>query len=261
MCTKPIIELINVTAGYTEPIIINFSAKFEGKGLIQVIGPNGAGKTTLFKVILGLIKPMSGVVKINGVDISGKPGKFGPIIGYVPQIIPLSEVKYPITPWEIVSNYVLLHSMKWPRILLKSSTREIVEKSLNVVMLPPEKWHVKIHDLSGGERQKVFIARAIAADPEILILDEPLSSVDPSGRVELAEYIGELSRNKLVLVSSHDPTLLLPYTKEIVLLNRSFYKIGFPHEILKLDVLKEVYGDAIAELESHIHISDSHYHP
>jgi zinc/manganese transport system ATP-binding protein len=102
----------------------------------------------------------------------------------------------------------------------------------------------------------VLLARAIVHDPPILVLDEPLSAVDPAGRAEIAEFIGELSRTKLVLVSIHDPMLLLKYTKRVLLINKKFYVVGPPSEVLRLEVVSKVYAGAAMHVKDHVHISD-----
>ncbi len=250
------IKDITVRFGYEE-ILSNLTLELKGPSLVQIIGPNGAGKTTLFKVILGLIKPVSGRITVNGIDITAKPDKVGNLVGYVPQLMPLDS-HIPITAWEIVLNSLLLHRRRFPRILAKKDEIEKVKRTLNLVDLPQDRWHKPFFELSGGERQRVLLARALVYDPQILLLDEPLSAVDPLGKVELAEIIGELAKSKLILVTSHDPILLLPYTDRIILLNRSYYIIGNPEEILTVDVLKNVYGESAILLEEHVHISDEH---
>ncbi len=252
------IEIDNITVrfGYEE-ILSNLTLKLKGPSLIQIIGPNGAGKTTLLKAILGLIKPVSGRIIINGIDITAKPDKVGNLVGYVPQLMPLDS-HIPVTAWELVLNSLLLHRRRFPRILAKKDETERVKKTLEIVDVPQDRWHKPFFELSGGERQRVLLARALVYDPQILLLDEPLSAVDPLGKVELAGIIGELAESKLILVTSHDPILLLPYTDQIILLNRSYYVIGKPEEILTVDVLKNVYGESAILLEEHVHISDEH---
>ncbi|RLI02887.1 metal ABC transporter ATP-binding protein [Candidatus Bathyarchaeota archaeon] len=234
------IILKNLSAGYNSPILTNITLSFKGNGLIQIIGPNGAGKTTLLKTILGLIKPIDGKVIVRCKKI-----------GYVPQKISLEKF-YPLTAWELVLNTLLLYSKKWPRFVGKSEN-EKVEKALEAVKLGKEKWNELFSELSGGERQRVLIAMAIVHEPDLLILDEPLSSLDPLGRVEMSKFIGKLAQEKLILIACHDPTLLLPYTKYVLLLNKNYYAFGKPEEILKTEILKNVYGDAVIEIE-HAHI-------
>jgi zinc/manganese transport system ATP-binding protein len=106
----------------------------------------------------------------------------------------------------------------------------------------------------------VFIARALIHDPQILVMDEPFSAVDPAGKVGLAELVGEISAKRLVIVTSHDPMLLAAYTKEIVLVNRGIVAHGPPDKVLRPDVLEKVYGGAIILVREHPHIFDEHGH-
>jgi len=249
----------DITVGYHGTIVLkDLNFIFQGPGLIQILGPNGAGKTTLLKTILGLLKPYKGRIKINGVDVTGRPEKAGTFVGYVPQIFFTNRQNYPVSAWEFVSSTLLLYRKKWPRLFMNKEHEELVKKALRAVKLPYTAWDKSIWELSGGERQRVLIARAIVHDPPILVLDEPLSAVDPAGKYEIAKLIGELSYRKLVIVTSHDPMLLLPYTKLVMLLNKEFYLIGTPEEVLTLDNVRKVYGEAAIYVRDHVHISDSH---
>ncbi len=252
VCTLELIDIDVILNG--EVILKDLNLKFE-RGLYQIIGPNGSGKTTLLRTILGLIKPSKGKVLLEGEDITGRPEKVGSRVGYMPQLSKESEI--PLTPFEIVLDSLLLHRKKFPRFASKSDV-ERVEKVLKLVDLPRERWKKPFKELSGGEKQRVLLARALVYDPKVLLLDEPLSAIDPLGKVEFVELIGDLSREKLVIVTSHDPVLLMRYTNEIVVLNRTFYRIGKPDEVLSLDVLKTVYGDSAVRVEYHVHISDAH---
>ena len=253
------VELVceELTAGYPGEVVLDaLSFRFVGPGLVQVLGPNGSGKTTLLRALLGLIKPLRGRVIINGEDITGKPEEASNFVGYVPQYF-APEQHYPITAWELVMGSFLLHKRRWPRLFSGKSAREAVSKALDIVELSPEIWHKNLWELSGGQRQRVLIARALVHDPPILMMDEPFSSVDPLGRSDLADYIGAVSSEKLILVTSHDPTLLLPYTKAVMLLNRAFYLVGPPEEVLSLENLQKVYGSSAVAMREHIHICDA----
>jgi zinc/manganese transport system ATP-binding protein len=252
------VRIKGLTAGYNGlPVIRNVSFEYEGYGIIQILGPNGAGKTTLLRAILGLIKPFSGHVYINCEEVTGKPEKAGRYAGYVPQSTNIQETYYPITLRELVECCYLMRR-NWPRIRVGSEGRNVVEKALDMVGLPREVWDKCFWDLSGGQKQRGYIARALVGDPEILLMDEPFSNIDPSGRVELAERIGRLSRSKLVIITSHDPMLLLRYTSKILMINKDVYVYGDPEEVLRKEVAEKIYGRAIIEVREHLHILDSH---
>jgi len=253
------VELVvkDLAVGYDGELVIEgFSARFRGPGLVQVLGPNGSGKTTLIKALLGILRPVRGRVLVNGEEVTGRPEKAGAFMGYVPQYF-VPEQHYPLTAWELVMDSCLLHKRRWPRLGPSRDCRSLVARALKIVDLPPEEWHKSFWELSGGQQQRVLIARALVHDPPVLMMDEPLSAVDPHGRVELAKYIGSLADEKLVLVTSHDPTLMLPHTDLIVLLNRSYYVVGRPEEVLTLENLREVYGGAAVEVHEFIHICDA----
>ena len=255
---KPIIEVQGVRVAYGNEIVLEVDElRVEGPGVYQILGPNGAGKTTLLRVIAGLVKPVEGRVVINGVRVEGRPERAGRFIGYVPQVEHLGSVQFPVTPFELVASALLLRK-PWPRVKTPGWARSRVEAVLEKVGLPREAWHKNISELSGGQLQRVLIARALVHDPQILLMDEPLSAVDPRGRAELAKLIGDLGEEKLVLVTSHDPALLLDYTRKIVLLNRRVVAVGPPQDILRVELLRRVYGGAAMVLEPHVHICDSH---
>ncbi len=232
--------------------------ELEGPGLYQILGPNGAGKTTLLRVIAGLVKPLRGRVWVNGVEVSGRPEIAGRFLGYVPQHEHISGYTYPITAFDMVASSLLLRVKRWPRIRIPGWVKREVERVLREVGLPEGVWGKRVNELSGGQLQRVLIARALVHNPPILLMDEPLSAVDPRGRASIAELLGRLAESKLVVVTSHDPSLFLRYTKGIVLLNRRLVAFGAPDEVMTLDKLKEVYGEAVVVLEPHTHICDSH---
>lgn len=254
--TSLIIENISVSYGY-EIVLKNLYLEINKPGLIQILGPNGAGKTTLLKTITGFIKPLNGRVFINNIDVTGKPELAGKFIGYVPQLTSSFNTYYPITLYELVTCCYIITN-KWPRVIINNSFREKIEKTLVDLGLNRDKWFKKISELSGGEIQRGFLARAIVRNPNILLLDEPFSNIDPHGRVEFAEKIANLRENKLVVVTTHDPSLLLPYTDYVLLINRYIYFYGKPSSVLKKDFLEKIYGRGFIEHTEHVHIVDSH---
>lgn len=253
---KLVVENITVTYGY-ETVLKNINLSINKPGLIQIIGPNGAGKSTFLKTIIGFIKPITGRVVINNIDVTGKPEIAGKFVGYVPQLTSSLEIHYPITLYELVSCCYIL-TKKWPRFLISNSVKKNIENILNELGLPRNKWFKRINELSGGEIQRGFLARAFVKNPDILLLDEPFSNIDPHSRVDFAEKIAKFKSNKLVVVTTHDPSLLLPYTDYILLINRHIYFYGEPGVVLKKDYLEKIYGRGFTEHAEHIHIIDSH---
>ncbi len=252
----PIIELRGVEHAVNGEIIIREThLRLEGPGLVQVIGPNGAGKTTLLRIIAGLIQPRKGRVIVDGEDVTGNPARAGRHLGYVPQRPPVSRFN-PMTVWEFVSSRALFQ-YGWPRIRC-ARVGDLVRRALERVGMPVEAWWKRLQELSGGQLMRAFIARTLVHGPGILLLDEPLSPVDPAGKVGLARLLAGLAEKRLVVVTSHDPMLLLDYTKTVVLANRGVVAAGPPREVLRKDLLVRVYGGAVLEVERHLHISDSH---
>ncbi len=252
------LRLENVTVmydGYTA--LRDVSLELRGPALVQVLGPNGAGKTTLLRVILGLVKPSRGRVIVDGEDVTGDPGRAGRRIGYVPQLEP-AGTGYPVTARELVELECLARLHRWPR-LRSRPCRGLAERLLREVGVPVEAWDRPFTRLSGGQQQRTLIARALVHNPPILVMDEPLSAVDPAGKAELAEKIASLAEDRLVIVTSHDPMLLLEKTNTIVLVNRGIVAAGPPWEVLTLENLERVYGKSILYVEKHLHIADEHH--
>jgi len=253
------IYVSGITVGYGKEIILEkLSFSFEGPGLIQILGPNGAGKSTLLKTIIGLIKPIEGHIVINNEDVTGDPRRAGKYVGYVPQVTSIQETYYPVTLKELVECCYLLKK-KWPRLYISKDEEKMIEDALLFVGLPRSVWNKCFWDLSGGQKQRGYIARALVSNPDILLMDEPFSNIDPNGKMDLAERISRLSKRKLIIVTSHDPMLLLKYTNKILLLNRRIYIYGDPHEVLSKEVAEKIYGKALIEVKEHLHIIDSHF--
>lgn len=254
------LRVLNLDIGYVKPIIEGISASFPENTLTQIIGANGSGKTTLIKTLIGILKPLRGKVFLYEEDVTGSPERIGRYVGYVPQVFTPSYFPYPVSVGELIESSYLLYRGRWPRILSNHDIRRRVEEVLDLVELERSIKNKSFWKLSGGERQRVLIARALVHEPKILILDEPFSSVDPTGRISLASTIIKLlkSRSTTVIMSSHDPTLLLQHTDNLLLLGNGKWFFGNPENILKEDLLKEIYGEAITMHEKHIHIHDYH---
>jgi len=200
---------------------INFT--LENKEFMAIIGPNGGGKTTLLKILLGFLKPSRGEVKIYG-----KPPKENShIIGYVPQHTNFS-LDIPITVFDIV----LQGRLKKGKFFYSKEDKEKSIEILNKLKIYKFKDR-KIKDLSGGQRQKVLIARALVSEPKIVMMDEPTSAIDPTGQKEILDLIESLEITRLVV--SHDIKILLRDVDKIAYI----HKKAVIHEGPKLNIPKD----------------------
>ena len=190
-----------------------------------VIGPNGGGKSTLVKLMLGLLEPDSGSIKILG----RSPKVAREEVGYVPQYIDVN-LDFPITVLDVVmmgnqkvhSNTALsllgrLFPVKYSDIEIRCAYSTLEKVGMQ------EYIDRKIGDLSGGQRQRVMIARALCSHPKLLILDEPTSNIDPKGQKEIFELLRELNRDLTIFVVSHDLAVVSEYAQKIIYINREAY--------------------------------------
>lgn len=246
------VRVEELTVSYrNEKVFSNDSFEAIGPGLVIVIGPNGAGKTTLFRTIMGLIKPDSGKIIVNGEDVTGSPEKAGKYIGYVPQLTNIYR-EFPVTGRELVEASLLLRK-KPPRIHVPSEVREKVDRYLRLVKAY-DFADKPLSKLSGGQVQRILIARALAKETPILLMDEPISGIDPRGKEEIASMISSLAKDKLVFVSSHDPIMFLNRSKYLMVVNRGIKSFGSPDSVFRLDLLREAYGGSVYLIEKCIHI-------
>ena len=211
-----IVELRNVWVYFDSKVILeNVNLIVREKDFLGVIGPNGGGKTTLLKVILGLIKPSRGEVKVFGEP----PEKGRKYIGYVPQKS-IFDQYFPITALEVV----LMGLCNKKKIFERYTKEDIkkAEKALELVEMLEYK-DMQIGELSGGQQQRVFIARALVSEPKLLLLDEPTVGVDILIQEEFYELLKELNRNMAIIMVSHDISAISIYVKQIACLNRKLY--------------------------------------
>ena len=231
--------------GPDDVVLRGDSFEFRGPGLATVLGPNGAGKTTFFKILLGLLKPQKGRVLVNGIDVTGDPARAGRYMSYVPQLSSMRR-DIPVTPLEVIE--MALRS----RGLRGRAVREAAAKLLEEVGASEVVDHT-LGELSGGQLQRVLIARALARDTDVLLLDEPLSGVDPKGRESLLNLIGEIARRKLVVMTTHDPVQTLKRSNYFVVFNRGIVAQGSLHDVYKVDILRKAYG-TVLEIERCVHV-------
>jgi zinc transport system ATP-binding protein len=244
MTDVPAVQLDHVWVIYQQrPALEDITLTIPPGRYVGIIGPNGAGKSTLLKVILGLIVPSRGEVRVFG-DPPARLRKSGRLLGYLPQK-PLSEPRFPVTVLDVVLmgrfGRIGLGRRPGPR------DREVALAQLERLKIA----HLAdrpIGALSGGEQQRVFIARALAVEPRLLVMDEPTISLDACAQDDLFEMVFELKRelDLTVLVVSHDIGAVARHVEEVVCLNRRLY-VHEPPPIGRL-ALESTFGCSVEYL-------------
>ena len=237
----PVIELSEVTVRYRDLVAIEQVSLAVRQGdFLAIIGPNGSGKTTLIKAVLGLVQPATGVVRLLG-----KPphelGKDWVRIGYVPQVVHI-DPGFPVR----VSDVVLMGRYAHVGMLrrLGSVDREAASLALERVGIA-DLASRQIGRLSGGQRQRVLVARALASEPEILLLDEPTTGVDVGTTEGLFELLERFHGEGItVVVVSHDVGVVARHVDQVACMNRRLIVHGRPAEVLQPEVLECMYGEA-----------------
>jgi ABC-type Mn2+/Zn2+ transport system ATPase subunit len=206
--------------------------------LVGIIGPNGAGKTTLLKAILGLVPIEAGLVMVNGQPPTRRNG----LVAYVPQRDAINW-RFPATVADVVlmGRYGRLGWFRRPG----STDRAIAERCLDQVGMTAYADR-PIAELSGGQQQRVFLARALAQEPEVLLLDEPISGVDaPTQESILRILAGLATQGKTLLVTTHDLRCNMEYFDNLLALNRDLVALGPVEQVLTPAVLTRTYGTQV----------------
>ncbi len=232
-------------------LVENISFSVEEGSTVAIIGPNGAGKTTLVKAILGLIPFDTGTVTLFGHPL--KHNNFHTKIGYVPQSLEFDRT-FPLTVSELLGFTVP------PAYSFSLSGRKEQKNNINKLL---ETVGVRdlsdrpIGSLSGGELQRVMIAKAIVNDPKILFLDEPASGVDIKGQERFYDLVRRLNKEKglTIILISHDLNIVYRFADNVLCMNRRLICAGKPSETLTDEAIKSVYGEMMG---AYIHSCDDH---
>ena len=208
-----------------------------------LIGANGAGKTTLFRVILGLQRPTSGRVRIDGSDRAGHR------VGYVPQKF-LLDPDMPVRGRDLVG--LGLDGHRFGVALPSRSRRRLVDEMLEAV--DADRFgDARVGQLSGGEQQRILIAHALISRPKLLLLDEPLANLDLRSAQEIVALLARITREQQisVLISAHEMNPLLPVMDRVVYLAGGRAASGTAQEVVRSDVLSALYGHHVDVLRVH----------
>ena len=247
--SQNVIEVKDVSFWYeNEEILKSITLDIHRGDYLGVVGSNGAGKTTLIKIILGLLQPDSGSIKLFGKDI--KEFKEWSKVGYVPQKATNFDVNFPATVAEVVmmGRYAKKGLFKY----LTNEDKQIVEKSLSEVTMLGFKNRL-IGDLSAGQQQRVFIARALAGQPEIIFLDEPTTGVDKRSRDDFYRLLQKLNKElhiTLVLIT-HDVERILKEAMHIACIDHRLVCHSSPEEFLRDNPSLNLYGQEVRIIEHH----------
>jgi len=247
---KNIIGVRNITFAYEdEDVLKNISLDIHQGDYIGIIGPNGAGKTTLFKIMLGLLRPKTGSVKLFEQDIHDF--RDWQKIGYVPQKTTNFDANFPATVAEVVSMGINSKI----RLFNKSTSKD--KRAVQNALEQVDMWEYKdrlIGDLSGGQLQRVFIARALVNQPEVIFLDEPMTGVDKQTQDGFYEMLQKFNKElgiTLVLVS-HDIRRLTKEVMHIACVDRSLTCHTSLEEYLKESQPADTMGQKV-EIITHHH--------
>ena len=247
--------LAGVTAGYDQrPALEGVDLAVEAGTLLAIVGPNGAGKSTLLKLMAGILPAWQGQVEILG----SAPGREARRIAYVPQA-ELVDWAFPVTVGDVVmmGRYPALGPLRRPTRI----DREAVAEALAQVGMAPH-LGVQIGQLSGGQRRRVFLARALAANPDVYLLDEPVTGVDPTTQEDLMDLLEqEARRGKTVIATTHDLACAAQRFQKVATVNRRIVAHGPSSLVLDPNVLAATYGGHLLVLGGQaVVLDDAHHH-
>lgn len=247
--------LADVSAGYGDRVALeNLNLAVEAGTLLAVVGPNGAGKSTLLKLMAGLLRPWSGRVEVLG----HPAGQQARRVAYVPQA-ELVDWAFPVTVGDVamMGRYPALGPLRRPG----ADDRRAVHAALDKVSMLD---HVgrQIGALSGGQRRRVFLARALAAEPDLFLLDEPVTGVDARTQEDLMDLLeAEARRGKTIIATTHDLACAAQRFQRVAAINRTVVAHGPASLVLDPSVLATTYGGHLLVLDGRtVVLDDAHHH-
>jgi len=247
--------LSDVSAGYGERVALeHVTVVVEPGSLLAVVGPNGAGKSTLLKLMAGLIQPWTGRIEILGAPA----GREARRVAYVPQA-ELVDWAFPVTVEDVVmmGRFPSLGPIRRPG----ADDRRAVTDALAQVGMARH-LRTQIGRLSGGQRRRVFLARALAAEPDLFLLDEPVTGIDATTQELLMDILeAQAARGKTVVATTHDLACAAQRFQQVLAINHTVVAYGQSDLVLDADVLARAYGGHLLVLEGRtVVLDDAHHH-
>jgi zinc transport system ATP-binding protein len=228
----------------SELILDSVSLKVHRGDFLALLGPNGSGKSTLIRIMLGLQKPDTGLVRIMGRNLSDFTA--WDRVGYVPQKVTDLDPLFPASVKEVVAMGILPHKA-WPR-FLSPGDDSVIDEALDLMEMRRYK-NRRIWALSGGQQQRVFIARALASQPEVLVLDEPTAGVDGATQERFYDMLENVNREKGVtmILVTHDIGVVTKHVNKVACLNQRLIFHGSHDDFCESDQAITLFGP-----ESHL---------
>lgn len=231
-----------VTVSYPNGHVALREASFRlaGGTICALVGVNGSGKSTLFKAIMGLVRPAAGVVRIGGAAVRAALKRN--LVAYVPQAEEV-DWSFPVSVWDVVmmGRYGYMNFMRIPR----AEDKRVVEESLTRVGML-EFRERQIGELSGGQRKRVFLARALAQQGRVILLDEPFTGVDVNTELAIIALLRELrAEGKIMLVSTHNLGSVPEYCDQVVLIKRTVLAAGPTSDVFTEENLLRAFGGVL----------------
>jgi manganese/iron transport system ATP-binding protein len=220
------------------------SFRLEGGTICALVGVNGSGKSTLFKSIMGFVKPKAGSVKINGLPVSAVLKQH--LVAYVPQAEEV-DWQFPVSVWDVamMGRYGAMNFLRIPRAVDKAK----VEESLRRVSM----WEFRdrqIGELSGGQKKRVFLARALAQGGRVILLDEPFTGVDVKTEEAIITLLRELrAEGCIIFVSTHNLGSVPEFCDQVVLINRTVLACGPTSQVFTEENLEAAFGGVLRQFK------------
>jgi manganese transport system ATP-binding protein len=238
------IQVKQVTVVYNGKVALHgANLRLRAGSISGLVGMNGAGKSTLFKAIMGFVKPITGQVLIEGLPLRSAQRRNR--IAYVPQAEDV-DWNFPVSVWDVVmmGRYGYMNILRQP----KPKDRKVVRESLERLQI----WELcdrQIGELSGGQKKRAFLARALAQQGSILLLDEPFTGVDIKTEKAMIDLLLELREmGHTILISTHDLASITTFCDQVVLINRTILAYGETSEVFTEENLSRTFGGSVGDL-------------